>query len=240
LWSKSLFFLEGYYNISNIYGIEDDYTLHSNNLESFAEENNLWNGKEKLNFAETFQDSSPCGHGRLNAGKKLLENLTKNGNFSVFDMISILRDEPSGICMIGQAGGYTSTGSQVSVLTSKKNKKSQIDACHFFTGTPNPKLSLFKPFIFSDKAELGPLTVSAPSQITSQRVHPLYSAHAKASREQLEDKRLKDFEHDGIMEIISKLKSSDGDKADTYETLFHDTVSAEIELLREHPPTKRS
>ena len=28
--------------------------------------------------------------------------------------------------------------------------------------------------------------------------------------------------------------------ADTYETLFHDTVAAEIELLREHPSTKHS
>ena len=31
--------------------------LQSNNLENFAKENNLWDGKEKLNFAETFQES---------------------------------------------------------------------------------------------------------------------------------------------------------------------------------------
>ena len=102
-----------------------------------------------------------------------------------------------------------STSSQVSVLISKNKNKSQIDACHFFTGTPNPKLSLFKPFIFSNKVELGPLTVSSPAEITSQRIHPLYSAHKKATQEQLKIKRLKDFEHEGIMEIISKLKSSD-------------------------------
>jgi secernin len=232
-------FLEGYYNISNAYTIEDDYTIQSNNLENFAKENNLWNGKDKLNFSETFQESASCS--RLTAGQKLLKDLTKNGNFSVFDMISILRDEKSGICMIDESGGgYTSTGSQVSVLTSTNKNKSQIDACHFFTGTPNPKLSLFKPFIFSDKVELGPLTVSTPSEITSERIHPLYSAHKKATREKLEDKRLKDFEHEGIMEIIGILKSSDENNSDTYETLFHDSVSAEIELLREHPATKRS
>ncbi|CAF0936003.1 unnamed protein product [Adineta ricciae] len=231
---------EGYYQISNIYGIEDDYTTHSKNLESFAKEKNLWDGKGKLNFAETFQESSSsCS--RLTAGQKLLADLTKNGNFSVFDMISILRDDQSGICMIDGTGhGYTSTGSQVSVLTAADKRKSQIDVCHFFTATPNPKVSLFKPFIFSDKAELGPLTVSTPSEITTQRIHPLYVAHQKATREQLEDKRLKDFEHEGIMEIINKLKSADENYTDTYETLFHDTVSAEIELLREHKPTKRS
>jgi secernin len=222
-----------------VYTIEDDYTIHSNNLEKFAEEKNLWDGKDKLNFAETFQESPSCS--RLEAGRKLLENLTKNGNFSVFDMISILRDDQSGICMIDESGnGYTSTGSQVSVLTPANRRTSQIDACHFFTGTPNPKLSLFKPFIFSDKVVLGPLTVSTPSEITSQRIHPLYSAHKNASREQFEDKRLKDFEHEGIMEIIGILKSSDENNSDTYETLFHDSVSAEIELLREHPATKRS
>ncbi|CAF0897172.1 unnamed protein product [Adineta steineri] len=229
---------EGYYNISNVYGIEDDYTLHSNNLESFAKEKNLWNGKEKINFAETFQDSTTCS--RLTAGRKLLDDLTKNGNFSVFDMISILRDDQSGICMLSGDSGYTSTGSQVSVLTSANKKNSQVDACHFLTATPNPKISLFKPFIFSDNVELGPLTVSSPSEIISQRTHPLYAAHQKASPEQLESKRLKDFEHEGIMEIIGKLKSSDENNADTYETLFHDTASAEIELLREHRPTKRS
>ncbi|CAF0815752.1 unnamed protein product [Adineta steineri] len=229
---------EGYYNISNVYGIEDDYTLHSNNLESFAKEKNLWNGKEKINFAETFQDSTTCS--RLTAGRKLLDDLTKNGNFSVFDMISILRDDQSGICMLSGDSGYTSTGSQVSVLTSANKKNSQVDACHFLTATPNPKVSLFKPFIFSDNVELGPLTVSTPSEIISQRTHPLYAAHQKASPEQLESKRLKDFEHEGIMEIIGKLKSSDENNADTYETLFHDTASAEIELLREHRPTKRS
>lgn len=235
-----IYFLEGYYNISNIYTLEDNYTLHSKNLENFAKEKNLWNGNGKINFAETFQESSTtCS--RLESGRKLLEDLTKNGNFSVFDMITILRDEQSGICMVDESGhGYTSTGSQVSVLTSTNKKNSQIDACHFFTGTPNPKLSLFKPFIFSDKVELGPLTVSTPSEITSQRVHPLYSAHKKASRQQLEDKRLKDFEHEGIIEIIGKLKSADKNNSDTYETLFHDTVAAEIELLREHPATKRS
>ncbi|UJR28705.1 hypothetical protein I4U23_009934 [Adineta vaga] len=230
---------EGYYQISNIYGIEDDYTIHSKNLENFAKDKNLWDGRGKLNFSQTFQNSSSCS--RLTAGQKLLADLTKNGNFSVFDMISILRDEQSGICMVDSKGnGYSSTGSQVSALTTADKRKSQIDACHFFTATPNPKVSLFKPFIFSDKAELGPLTVSTPSEIISRRIHPLYAAHEKASPEQFEDPRLKNFEHEGIMEIINKLKATDDNHADTYETLFHDTTSAEIELLRERKPTKRS
>ncbi|CAF1156159.1 unnamed protein product [Rotaria sordida] len=229
---------EGYYNMSNVYAIEDDYNLKSNNLEEFAKEKNLWDGKDKLNFAQIFQGPSPCTDARFKAGRKLLEDLTKNGNFSIFDMISILRDDQAGICVFDQVRGIHTASSQVSVLTT--NKKSQLDACHFLTGTPNSKRSLFKPFIFSNKVELGPLTVSTPEEVTSQRVHPLYTAHQKAKWETVDHKRLQDFEHEGIMEIINKLKSSEDGKVDTYETLFHDTVSAEIEFLREHPCTKRS
>ena len=232
------YLLEGYYNISNLYAIEDNYTIQSANLESFAQEKNLWNGKEKLNFAKTFQNPSLCSDGRLKAGQELLEYLTKNCNFSVFDMISILRHDQSGICMLGGDDGFTSTASQVSVLIPVNKRKSPIDGCHFFTGTPNPKLSLFKPFIFLDIVQVGPLTVSVPCDITSQRIHPLYSAHKNAKREQLEDQRLKDFEQEGIKEIIAKLKASDKNSIDTYETLFHDAVSAEIELLRENSSKK--
>lgn len=206
-------------------------------MEKFAKENKLWNGNGKLNFEKTFQYSSG-GDSRLKGGQKLLANLTKNNNFSAFDMISILRDEESGICMLGDGDDCISTGSQVSVLVPKTKKKSQSDACHFFTATPDPQVSLFKPFIFTNGVELGPLTVSTPVEISSKRLHPLYAAHKKASRGQLEDPRLKNLEREGILEVINKLKSSDDNNVDTFETLFHDAVSAEIELLRESPSTK--
>lgn len=229
---------EGYYSMSNVYSIENDYDIQSNNLEKFAQDNNLWDGKDKMNFAQVFHGKSPTTDARLKAGRKLLENLTKNGNFSIFDMISILRDDQAGICVFDPVRGVRTTSSQVSVLTSKEG--SQFNACHFLTGTPNPKQSLFKPFIFSNTVQLGPLTIAVPEEVTSQRIHPLYVAHQKARWEHVDQKRLQDFEHEGIMEIINKLKSSDDDNVDTYDTLFYDTVSAEIELLREPPCAKRN
>ena len=100
--------------------------------------------------------------------------------FRFFDMISILRDDQSGICMIDESGrGYTSTGSQVSVLTSGNRKKSQIDGCHFFTGTPNPKVSLFKPFIFSDKVQLGPCDCFITNRKSPHNVFIHYILHIK-------------------------------------------------------------
>ena len=220
-----------------MYSVEDDYQLHSKNLETFAQEKHLWDGKGKLNFSKTFQDQSSCAHERYNAGQKLLQNLTKNGNFSAFDMISILRDDQSGICMSADGGFFHTTGSQVSVL-STTNRSNQMNACHFFTGTPNPKTSLFKPFLFSEKVELGPLTISSPSEVATNAAHPLYTAHEKATGDQLNDPRLREFEHEGIVEVLSKLKSPENNAVDTYENLFHDAVSAEIELLREYRPKK--
>ena len=226
--------------MSNQYAIGDDYQLQSKHLEKFLQDHHLWNGKDKLNFAQAVQDPSACDDDRLQGGQLLLKNLTKNGNFSVFDMMAVLRDDQSGICMGNENSTYRTTASQVSVLTTASKKSSDVNACHFFTGTPNPKASLFKPFIFSEKVELGILTVSTPSEIGKQRLHPLYAAHQKATREQLADQRLKDFEHEGILEIVSKMKSSETNNADSYETLFHDAVAAEIELLREIPSKKRS
>ncbi|CAF1525430.1 unnamed protein product, partial [Adineta steineri] len=223
---------EGYYSMSNVYSIEDDYNLQSNNLEKFAKENNFWDGKDKLNFAQAFQGKSPCTDARLKGGRKLLENLTKNGNFSVFDMISILRDEESGICAYDKTRGVRTTSSQVSILTTNKN--SSINACHFITGTPNPKQSLFKPIIFSKNVTLGPLTVSTPEEIIAQRTHPLYATHQKVNWEKFDRKHFDNIEHEGIMKIVSKLKSTDDKDIDNLDTLFHDAASTEIELLRGH------
>jgi len=177
-------------------------------LETYAKEKNLWNEKDKLNFTKTFQDPSSYRNDRLKNGRTLLEQLTKNCNFSALDMMSILRDEQSGICM-----SDSTAGSQVSVLKRNLSKKAnQLYECHFFTATPNPQTSLFKPFIFSDKVELGPLTVSHPNALDTNRVHPLYVVHRNATREQLEDIRLRNFERDAIIEIITRLKSSNDEK----------------------------
>ena len=71
------------------------------------------------------------------------------GKFKVQDMLSILRHENSGICM---TGGFLTTGSQVSVLTPDGCNS---PSCHWFTATPNPKVSIFKPFVFSQDATIG-------------------------------------------------------------------------------------
>lgn len=223
--------------MSNTYSINDDYDLQSTNLKSFAKERGVWDGTEKLNFARTFQDTSAYSDERLIAGRHLLEQLTKEKKFSIFDMITILRDESSNICMTQTPSCFT-TASQVSVMSCGKTMN-RVDACHFFTGTPNPRLSFFKPFIFSERIDFGQLTVSNKTGTSGNNPHSLYVAHKRASKVRLEDDRLKNLEKESIIEIIDKMKSSDTkNMKDNYENLFNDAVSAEIELLREFEPKK--
>ena len=66
-------------------------------------------------------------------------------------MFAVLRDED--ICFNGD-GGFASTGSQVSQMLPDK-----VD-CHWFTATPNPILSVFKPFVFCKNSVGSEHTVS--------------------------------------------------------------------------------
>lgn len=211
--------------MSNVYSIGEDYDLQSKEMEEFAREKQFWNGKGRVNFAEVFQGPSPTTDARLKAGRELLKNLTKNGNFSIFDMMSILRDDQSGISVDDQTRGVRTTSSQISVLT-----RDHL-ACHFLTGTPYPNQSLFKPFIFIDDVELGPLTVSSPIEFDCQGTHPLYSMHEKTNWKKID---WTDEEHENIQKIINQLKSSETIDRTNWKTLFHDAVTREMEFLREH------
>ena len=76
-------FVEGFYNISNIYILLKMITTFSRRIWKVLRKKKIY-GMEKTNLIllKTFQESSSCG--RLEAGRQLLEDLTKNGNFSVF------------------------------------------------------------------------------------------------------------------------------------------------------------
>ncbi len=100
-------------------------------------------------------------------------------------MMTILRHDESGICM---TGGFVSAGSQVSILAPPT---SPAPCSHWFTATPDPRQSMYKPFIFCDNADIGSNTMSPsfgaddpmkqdpPCQTTVDRAHPLWKAHGK-------------------------------------------------------------
>jgi secernin len=106
-----------------------------------------------------------------------------SGKFGMNDMIKILRDEDSGICM---TGGYTSTGSQVSVIQTGTSTSPPV---HWLTATPNPVISIYKPFMFCVDVDIGDITQSPHYgdsdpvrtkprfQTVVDRKHALYEGH---------------------------------------------------------------
>ncbi|CAD5117944.1 DgyrCDS6686 [Dimorphilus gyrociliatus] len=80
------------------------------------------------------------------------------------------------------ASASVTTASQVSVL--KRNDQGQLECTHYFTATPNPLLSVFKPFTFGPNVDIGSKTRSPPvtevfNDEVPDRRHELYAIHSK-------------------------------------------------------------
>ena len=102
-------------------------------------------------------------------------------------MMRILRDRPSGICMSG--GGFRSNGSQVSRLlasasaadgheggSSGTSDGSPPLAQHWFTATPDPSRSVFKPFAFASSSAPGGSAHTAALPARRNPPHALWQA----------------------------------------------------------------
>lgn len=126
---------------------------------------------------------------RYKAGYKLLENIlleqeTSNQPGKSVDVMkafnsmrSLLRNEESGICQrgLGRMGSLT-TASQISLLSAS-------EICpHYFTATPDPTRSVFKPFVFLPNDVTcfeTPLTQCE----TPDTAHALYKAHSQVKND---------------------------------------------------------
>ncbi|KAK6166134.1 hypothetical protein SNE40_022898 [Patella caerulea] len=181
---------EGVRNISNEYSITTKMDLTSDGLIEMATEKDLYSSSQgEFNFAQVFSGSGGISNQstRYRHGLRMLKDLSKSGEFGVKDMMSILRDEDSGICM---TGGFTSMGSQVSAISPAA---SSFPSCHWFTATPNPSRSFYKPFLFGPGVKIGDATKSPeygdqdPAKLiprfksTVDRRHPLFKGHEKFS-----------------------------------------------------------
>ncbi|CAN9497749.1 unnamed protein product [Ophioblennius macclurei] len=133
----------GYRNISNQYGITTKIDREHPEMREYARSQGWWDGKTEFSFAEVYAQLSTArieaSGSRYCEGKKLLEK--SNGHITAETMMDILRDKESGINMEGM---FLSTGSMVSVIPTNP----ALPGVHYFTATPDPERSVFKPFIF--------------------------------------------------------------------------------------------
>ncbi|ESP02240.1 hypothetical protein LOTGIDRAFT_224981 [Lottia gigantea] len=233
---------QGTENISSILTIETDYDLCSDGLKEKAEKAGFYKPESgELNFYKTF-------HAAFSAYVRLTSQCSTNkpmlyfivsDEFSQHNMFQILRNEPSSINFSGE---LVTMASQVSVLQPQNG--SMVPDVHWFTGTPNPSLSVFKPFIFSDQPVIGDVTI-APAhdgkptfQTVADRRHTLFKAHEKG-RKLMEEgtpngKRLlqtmKSLEIQCVLDVSEYLQNFDKTKLDEVHDLFKDLTESEVKF----------
>uniref|UniRef100_A0A1A8F846 Secernin 3 n=1 Tax=Nothobranchius korthausae TaxID=1143690 RepID=A0A1A8F846_9TELE len=174
----------GYRNISNQYGITTKIDKEHPGMREYAQSKGWWDGKTEFNFATVYSYLTTAriesAGSRYCEGKKLLEK--SDGHITAEAMMDILRDKESGINMEGM---FMTTGSMVSVIPTDPT----LPGIHYFTATPDPERSVFKPFIFVQKVNLlkettspsfgpdDPVKKNPRFQSKPDRKHPLFVKH---------------------------------------------------------------
>ncbi|XP_026930989.2 secernin-1 isoform X3 [Acinonyx jubatus] len=178
--------------------------------------------------------------GKYWAAEQITESIT------VQTMIDILRDKASGVCIDSES--FLTTASVVSVLPQNRSSP----CIHYFTGTPDPSRSIFKPFIFVDDVKLVPKAQSPcfgdddPAkkeprfQEKPDRRHELYKAHqwarAVIESDQEQGRKLRktmlELEKQGLEAMEEILTSSDPLDPTEVGDLFYDCVDTEIKFFK--------
>uniref|UniRef100_A0A8C0MKR3 Secernin 1 n=1 Tax=Canis lupus familiaris TaxID=9615 RepID=A0A8C0MKR3_CANLF len=178
--------------------------------------------------------------GKYWAAEQITESIT------VQTMIDILRDKASGVCIDSES--FLTTASVVSVLPQNRSSP----CIHYFTGTPDPSRSIFKPFIFVDDVKLVPKAQSPcfgdndPAKKEPRflekpdRRHELYKAHewarAVIESDQEQGRKLRktmlELEKQGLEAMEEILTSSDPLDPTEVGDLFYDCVDTEIKFFK--------
>ena len=152
---------------------------------------------------------------------------TISGTLGAAEMFRILRDENSGICM---SGPMATMGSHISVISPRD---SPCVPCHWFTATPNPTTSIFKPFMFSPDVSIGCLTVSEQAD---DRRHQLFQGQ-QALRVLLENsdpkghmilENLKEMETNCLEDVEEMMKNFDEDVFKKVSQIFLQMCTLEL------------
>uniref|UniRef100_A0A8C5QP52 Secernin 3 n=1 Tax=Leptobrachium leishanense TaxID=445787 RepID=A0A8C5QP52_9ANUR len=231
---------DGIKNISNNLSITTKIDHEHPGMRDHAKQKGWWDGKLEFNFAAMYSyfnpsRSSSCGD-RFSEGYKLLRK--HKGNMTAETMMGILSDKKSGINM---EGGFLTTGSMVSILPQDPSQP----CCHFFTGTPDPARSVFKPFIFMPQIQPFVKTVSpcfGPDDPVKQRPrfrtkpdrrHSLYKKHEIALRTMGKETlaKMKTLEKEKLEEIEAVLKNPNADRS-TLALVFSGCVEEEMKIYQ--------
>ncbi|XP_025837240.1 secernin-3-like isoform X2 [Agrilus planipennis] len=211
-------------NISNGLSITTKFDRHSKDLFDYAKAQGFWNGEDEFNFSEVFGGEKVPGSDRYIEGQKLLKKYTETNDFKEVDMFNILRDRQSGICRPCDSP-FPTQGSQVSVLSSTR------PSVHWFTATPDPSISVYKPFIFTPNAIISKHTICPEERKNSP--HTLYTLHERTAEkgdEQVQ-KLLRNMEENCVKELNDVIENI-GDNLAEMDELMKDCVETEVKFYR--------
>ncbi|UYV61619.1 SCRN2 [Cordylochernes scorpioides] len=223
-----------YRHISNCLSISTTIDKSSSGLKEEAQARGFWNPDDgDFNFAEAFGNPSEDATQRCNAAVEIYKGLNggNDGSFTPLDMMKILRDRESNICR-SVDHSFPTAASQVSVLGPAPRPP-----CHWFTATPDPSRSVFKPFVFAPGCRLSPHVVSQdnPQWVggAQDRSHLLYRQHAKQLTKGVGDweAELSRLEAQCLEEVEAFLTGEAPDLAEVAD-LFRDAVDTELRFYK--------
>ncbi|XP_030198725.1 secernin-3 isoform X1 [Gadus morhua] len=237
---------EGFRNISNEYSITTRIDKEHPKLREYAKSQGWWDGVSEFNFAQAYSYMNTArieaSDSRYCEGKRMMEN--SNGHITAQTLMEILRDKKSGINM---EGAFLSAGSMVSVIPGVPGRS----GVHYFTATPDPERSVFKPFIFVPDirqlkhtcspwyGEDDPVKQKPRFKSKPDRKHPLFLKHEVASAiiETTKERgkqilqNMRDLEKKKLaeMEVFLVKGVDDVDDGPSLVNLFSNTAQEEME-----------
>lgn len=151
-------------------------------------------------------------------------------------MIQILRDKESRICR-DCSDAFPTTSSQVSILSASSGTPKAV---HWFTGTPDPQFSIFKPFIFHAAVTEASDKTKSPTENPSDRRHTLYRRHEafyerlcsdtelQSTLRQIENLCIDELEE----QVLNKTDETAIEEANEIHCLFSDSVESELRFYK--------
>jgi secernin len=136
---------DGVRNISNNLSIHSNFDRSKDGIVDYAVDKGYCNDSADFDFARDFSEgiyNPPSRFTREGYATNFLQE--NSGQLDINLMLQLLRDHQSGICM---HGGYRSTASQISWLIEEQT------AVHYFTISPHPCISVFKPIACPSNAK---------------------------------------------------------------------------------------
>ena len=223
--------VSGARNISNCLSIQTNIDLHSPGLKELARERGWWDGVEPFNWCQVIggeaRGSLTAPDRRWQCGRRLLQEKSGAGQFSVGSMMEVLRDKDSGINRPG--GDFPTAASQVSTLGSNVSALDTATSTnkrpgHWFTASPDPDNAVFKPFVFGQNmTDLTNQTKSPQDDKLSpeERQHDLWKS---VMTHKGNNEVLAKLEQDAIAACEEERLTIDGD----VQNIFNEFVEREM------------